>query len=219
MNYPPIINVTGIDGSGKTTTARLLDKQLRSKNVKTRYVWIKSLHTVAFFISQLFISCGWYRLVKNPNNTTVPRFELPTSKYAEKIWQIIEFISVLPWIIVKVNLAIFFGFTVVADRYIIDTIVSVSMRTRSPYFVDSFLGKLLLKMMPKDAVIIYLDVDLCTMLKRRPDIEYTADEIQNQLALYRLLAKKMGALFINSTMLSIEDVNAKILVLFSKLSK
>ena len=210
MNHPSFINITGIDGSGKTTMARLLTKQLRSEDAKTRYVWIKSLHTLAYFISRIFESRGWHRLVKNPNNTIVFRFELPNSKSAEKIWQIIEFISVLPWIIVKVNLAIFFGFTVVADRYTLDTIVSVAMRTRSPSFVASFLGKLLLKMMPKDAVIIYLDVDLHTILKRRHDIEYTADEIQGQIALYRLLAKKVGAYFIDTTMLSVEDVEKKV---------
>ena len=210
MNHPSFINVTGIDGSGKTTTTRLLAKQLRSENVKTRYVWIKSLHTVAFFISQIFVSRGWYRLVKNPNTTTVSRFELPTSKYAEKIWQIIEFVSILPWIIVKVNLAIFFGFTVVSDRYTIDSIISIAMRTRSPSFVESFLGKLLLRMMPKEAAVIYLDVDLHTVLKRRHDIEYTADEIQGQIVLYRLLAEKMGAYLIDTTMLSIEDVEKKV---------
>ena len=210
MNHPSFINVTGIDGSGKTTIARLLIKQLRSEDIKTRYVWIKSLHTLAYLISRIFESRGWRRLVKNPNNTIVSRFELPNSRSAEKIWSIIEFISVLPWIIVKVNLAIFFGFTVVSDRYTIDSIISIAMRTRSPSFVESFLGKLLLRMMPKEAAVIYLDVDLDTVLKRKHDIEYTADEIQGQIVLYRLLAEKMGAYLIDTTMLSIEDVKTKV---------
>lgn len=210
MNHPSFINITGIDGSGKTTMARFLTKHLRSEDVKTRYVWIKSLHTLAYFISRIFESRGWRRLVKNPNNTIVFRFELPNSRSAEKFWQIIEFISVLPWIIVKVNLAIFFGFTVVSDRYTIDSIISIAMRTRSPSFVESFLGKLLLRMIPKEAAVIYLDVDLHTVLKRRHDIEYTADEIQGQIVLYRLLAEKMGAYFIDTRMLSIEDVEKKV---------
>lgn len=210
MNRPSFINITGIDGSGKTTMTRFLTKQLRSEDIKTRYVWIKSLHTLAYLISRIFESRGWHRLVKNPNNTIVSRFELPNSRSAEKIWSIIEFISVLPWIIVKVNLAIFFGFTVVSDRYTIDSIISIAMRTRSPSFVESFLGKLLLRMIPKEAAVIYLDVDLHTVLKRRHDIEYTTDEIQGQIVLYRLLAEKMGAYLIDTTMLSIEDVETKV---------
>lgn len=210
MNRPSFINITGIDGSGKTTMTRFLTKQLRSEDIKTRYVWIKSLHTLAYLISRIFESRGWHRLVKNPNNTIVSRFELPNSRSAEKIWSIIEFISVLPWIIVKVNLAIFLGFTVVADRYTIDSVISIAMRTRSPSFVESFLGKLLLRMIPKEAAVIYLDVDLHTVLKRRHDIEYTTDEIQGQIVLYRLLAEKMGAYLIDTTMLSIEDVETKV---------
>ena len=210
MKCPHVIVITGIDGSGKTTIANLLVKHLRSKGCKTKYVWIKSLHTLAYLISRIFESQGWHRLVKNPNKIVVSRFELPRSKSAEKIWPTIEFISVLPWIILKVNLAIFFGFTIVADRYIIDTIVSIAMRTRNSFFVESFLGKLLLRMIPKETVILYLDADLRTVSKRRPDIEYTTDEIISQISLYRLLAEKMGAYFIDTTMSSIEDVEKRV---------
>jgi len=85
--------------------------------------------------------------------------------------------------------------------------------------VESFLGKLLLRMIPKEAAVIYLDVDLHTVLKRRHDIEYTADEIQGQIVLYRLLAEKMGAYLIDTTMLSIEDVETKVVNLVSSLKK
>jgi len=126
---------------GKTTIANLLVKHLRSKGCKTKYVWIKSLHTLA---------------------------------------------------------------------YLIDTIVSIAMRAKNSLFVKSFLGKLLLRMIPKEAVIIYLDVDLRTLSKRRPDIEYTADEVQYQIALYRLLAEKMREYFIDTTMSSIKDAEKKV---------
>ena len=49
-----------------------------------------------------------------------------------------------------------------------------------------------------------------TLSKRRPDIEYTTDEIQHQITLYRLLAEKMRGYFIDTTMSSIEDVEKKV---------
>ena len=55
MKRPRLIVITGIDGSGKTTIARLLTKQLRSEDIKTRYVWIKSLHTLAYLLSRVFV--------------------------------------------------------------------------------------------------------------------------------------------------------------------
>lgn len=218
MKCPRLIVITGIDGSGKTIIANLLVKHLRSKGCKTKYVWIKSLHTLAYLISRIFKSQGWHRLVKNPNKIVVSRFELPRSKSAEKIWPTIEFISVLPWIILRVNLAIFLVLRL-SQTYIIDTIVPIAMRTRNSSFVGSFLGKLLLRMIPKEAIIIYLDVDLHTLSKRRPNIEYTTDEILSQIALYRLLAEKMRAYVIDTAILGIKDMKTKVVNFVSNSSK
>lgn len=215
MKYPRLIIVTGVDGSGKTTTARFLVKYLKSNGCKTRYVWIKSLHTLAFLISRVFESLGWHRVIQNPNRVTISRFELPDSASHHKIWPFIEFISVLPWIILRIHLPLFLGFTIVADRYLIDTIVSISIGVRDPLFMNSFLGKLLLRMIPKEAIIIHLDVDLINILNRKPNIEYTNQEIMRQITLYRLLAKGIGAYSINTAILNAKETTVLVLDLIT----
>lgn len=211
MKSPRLVVVTGVDGSGKTTIARFLVRYLKSKGFRAQYVWIKSLHTLAFLISRLFEPLGWHRVLKNPNNIIVSRFELPDSPSHHKIWSFIEFVSILPWIILRVNLPIFLGFTIVSDRYLIDSVVSISMRVQDMFFANTFLGRLLLKMIAKETIVIHLDVDLYTILDRRPDIEYTIEEVQHQIALYRLLAKKIGAFTIYTAMLSVKETESKIL--------
>jgi len=200
-----LVMITGIDGSGKTTISKLLVKHLRLRRYRVNYVWIKSLHSMAYLIYRLFRNITNEKFILNPNRIIVPRFDPTDYKGFSKLWLSLEFFSVLPWILLKVYLPIFLGFVVVADRYVIDTIVTLSVRVRELYFVNSFIGRLLLRMIPKETIIIHLDVDLDIVLRRRYDIEYTLREIENQILLYRKLAKRVGAYNINTAKLSIEE--------------
>lgn len=203
--------VSGVDGSGKTTLANLLFEDLKSKGYNSRYVWIKAQHTFAFLISKVLTAFGWNRTFRNPNGIAVSGFRVHEGIFARKVWPVIEFLSVLPLVIFKVKLPILFGCKIVFDRYLIDTIVSISVSTQNMGFVDSFIGGLLLKMMPKESVVIILDADLYTVLKRRPDIEYSFDEVTNAMKLYRVLGRKMKAFSLNTTILTIEQIKRKVL--------
>ena len=200
-----------MDGSGKTTLANWIAKCLRSKGYKSRYVWIKAQHTLAFLISKVLTAFGWNRTFRNPKGIAVSSFRVHEGTFARKVWPVIEFLSVLPLIIFKVKLPILFGYKIVFDRYLIDTIVSISLNTQNMSFADSFIGRLLLKMMPKECVVIILDADLSTVLKRRPDIEYSFDEVTNAMKLYRVLGRKMKAFSLNTTILTIEQIKKKVL--------
>lgn len=209
MEIPRCIAISGVDGSGKTTLANWLVKYLRSKGYKTKYVWIKSRHTLAYFISQILMSLGWHRTFRNPNGIVVFRFEVYEGMFARKIWPIIEFVSVLPLILFKVKLPLLLGYKIVFDRYTIDTTVSIALSTRNMSFMDSFLGRLLLKMMPQECAVILLDTDLPIVLKRRRDVEYSLDEIKNEMTLYKVLARKTKALPLNTTTMTIEQTKEK----------
>ena len=49
-----LISIYGLDGAGKTTQVNLLAKELRKLGFKTKIVWIKSSHTLAFLLIKLF---------------------------------------------------------------------------------------------------------------------------------------------------------------------
>ena len=200
-----------MDGTGKTTLANWLVECLRSKGYNSIYVWIKAQHTLAFLISRVLTAFGWNRTFRNPKGIAVSDFRVHEGTFARKVWPVIEFLSVLPLIIFKVELPILFGYKIVFDRYLIDTIVSISLSTQNMSFADSFIGRLLLKMIPKEFVVIILDADLSTVLKRRPDIEYSFDEVTNAMKLYRVLGRKMKAFSLNTTILTIEQTKKKVL--------
>lgn len=207
----PLVVITGVDGSGKTTIAKLLTEHLKTRGCMVRQVWIKSLHTLAYLISMFFQLVKRGHFIKNPNKIVITRFQSTDYKFLSKVWPFIEFVSVLPWILLKVYFPVFFGFIIIADRYVTDTVVMISTSVKDEAFVDSFLGRLLLKMIPKGTIIIHLDIDLDTVLRRRLDIEYTIPEIENQIMLYRTLADKVGAYTINTAKLGVEETIEEIL--------
>lgn len=169
-------------------------------------MWIKSLHSLAYNISVAFSSRSMSRRIVNPNGVAIQRFDPTSLDSLRKIWPLIEFISVLPWILTRVYLPIMLGFFLVADRYVVDTVVTISIRLKEKDFYNTFIGRVLLKMIPDATAIVLLDIGVDTVLKRRYDVEYTFEEILDQIALYRKLAKSLGALIINSEKLDAKNV-------------
>lgn len=211
MKNSSCIIISGLDGSGKTTLANSLVKYLRSKGYETKYVWIRSPHTIAYLISRILMRLGWNLTFRNPKGMIISRFELYKGTFISKIWSVIEFLSILPLVISKVWLPYILGYTVVCDRYVIDSAVSIALTTKDMSFPDSFIGALLLKAIPEKNALIFLDADLPTVLKRRPDVEYSVDEIKNEMKLYRSFMRKVKALTFNSATESTERIRDKVI--------
>ncbi len=190
MKKARYIAIIGADGSGKTTLADWLVSFLQLKGYNTQYAWIRSQHTLAYLISRVLATLGWQRSFLNPNGILVSRFEVRGDTFSKRIWSVIEFISVLPLVIFKVKLPLLLGHTVVSDRCTIDTTVSVALTTRNMNFTNGFLGGLLLRMLPKEHVIVFLDADTSIVLQRKPDIINSLEEIDNMIWLYRVMARK-----------------------------
>lgn len=219
MKKPRCITISGLDGSGKTTLANQLVEYLKSKGYKTKYVWIRSPHTFAYLISRILMRLGWRRTFRNPNGIAISRFKLYEGTFARKIWPAIEFFSIIPLIIFKVWLPNLLGYRIICDRYVIDSLVSIALTTRDMNFPDSFLGALLLKTMPKKCASLFLDADLSTVLKRRRDVEYSIDEIKNEMKLYRALIRKAKTFYFNSATQSAEQIWKKVIDLLLVESK
>jgi thymidylate kinase len=216
MTVPRLILLTGIDGSGKTTVAYLVIRYLESNGVRTRYAWVKSFHSLSYIVSNMLRNTRLWCTVINPTGMQVRQFDPTYSKPFQKLWYLLELISVLPWIIVRIYLPLLARITVVADRYVPDTIVTISVRMKQPDFHRSFIGRLLSSLIPKGTVMVHLDASIDTVINRKPDIEYTRSQIVSQIKMYKLLAKKLSAFTVDTSKLDAKQTLEKVIKILEK---
>jgi len=213
QRYPRFIVFFGSDGAGKSTQARLLKGYLKSHGRRTRITWLRGRHSLAFVIAKFFAKLGYYRIVKVPSGVTYRVFDPGLLPRFQRFWGAIEFLSVLPWVILRTRLPRTLGYTIVAERYVVDTVAYLSYWLGHD-FLRSFLAKVLLNFIPKGSVLIHLDAETQDLLERLKRIRYdiaTQDYIVFQQRVYRALSKMLKATTIDTSICSEKDTFQRIL--------
>jgi len=202
--FPRGVVFFGPDGAGKSTQAQLLVKFLKSQKCRPRMAWIRGRHSFAFFIAKFFTKLGYYRVVKSPNGASYEIFDPCLLPKLGRLWGFIEFASVLPWIFTRVYLPRILGYTVVSERYVVDTVVYLGYWL-GKNSLQSFLAKVLLNFIPKDSVLIHLDAETHTLLERHPDDVISRDFIVFQRQAYGMFAESLKAISIDTSTCGIEE--------------
>jgi thymidylate kinase len=202
-NIPRAIIFFGPDGSGKTTQANMLISELNQKGIRSKKLWLRSLHTLAFIISK--VSTYIMKL------DDVYQFRTKYSDHAafRIIWYSIEFVSILPLILTRFYLPLLQGYVIVAERFVIDWIVSLAYSTNNPSLIDSWLASFAMYFIPRQSVLVYIDAEYNSILSRRA-AEDSFEFIEFQRTCYSKFAQKRHALRIDTSNKSIYEVFALI---------
>ncbi|GAH62507.1 unnamed protein product, partial [marine sediment metagenome] len=227
---------------------QILVDYIRSHGIKVKKIWIRSPHTLAFFLSMFFLKIGFYRVSSNPieisekilaENTNpqnsapwnthnnpwrdtfsdkegniIVREKIPavnTNPWFKRLWCAIEVASVLPLILFRVYIPLLLGYTLVAERYVIDSIVTIAYFINDFGFLTSLGARLLLQFIPKDAVFIHLDSDYKTLMKRRGRNVEVKNFIDFQRVAYEKMEKLVNVISINTSILDIRQTSEKIM--------
>lgn len=167
----PLIHFFGPDGAGKTTQVDLLIDFLGKKGVKVHKCWVRSPHTLAYIMWRLFVRIGFYRIMWNAFGVGIKIPAVDRNKLLREFWFVLEFFSVLPHII-KTNRLMSKGYKIVAERYILDTITTVAFFINDMTFLNNPLARVLIRMIPRDAVLIFVDADFEAIFERRKSLYY-----------------------------------------------
>lgn len=139
----PIIYLFGVDKTGKSTLSKMLAKNLHAKNLKVKLSWMRGSHTLTSLLSKLLSKTDVFKGEANPY------YGINIPPNLSKVWWLLEYISALPIILVKYVLPHHLGYIVVADRYVLDLIVWITLITNEDIFLRSLLAKHLISLARK----------------------------------------------------------------------
>ena len=197
----------GPDGTGKTTHAELTSQYLRKRGYKTWRVSVKQHHTFSYLLLKL-LSGG-----KHGQAISYYGFDDGLKQKIKTPWKILELLSLFPAILYRVLLPLLLGYTVICDRYVLDTLVSLSYFLDDQKLISSIFAKLLTSMIPKDSVLFYMNADTKVILQRKRDEPITQKLIEYYKWAYEALMEqlKLKIITIDTSIARVEDVQKIIL--------
>lgn len=210
MSQKPIfICITGIDGVGKTTHVNLILEHLRKKGIKCQYKWLRFHH---FFSLPLLAFC---RIAGYTHLSTLGHFqkcsyhEFYKSRCVSTVYPWVLFFDTSIFAIIRVYIPMFFGTSIVCDRFIYDTLIDVAVATKDQEIYKKPIGKLFLKLIPKNAHFVMLALDKSIIFSRRPELkeDLTFDE---RYALYEALSSQFN-IDVEANSGSMSQVNCSII--------
>jgi thymidylate kinase len=187
MRLPRMIHFFGPDGAGKSTQVDILLKKFKEENAKVKKCWIRSPHTLAFILWRLMVKIGFYRSVSNPLGAAYKFPAVDRNNGLRLFWSLIEFFSVLP-LIIKTRISLFRGYTLIAERYILDTVTTIAYFINDINFLKSQVAKLFFYFLPRDTIFIFLDSDYETIFRRRAGF-FNVKNINPRVRAYGLIPK------------------------------
>jgi thymidylate kinase len=190
-----LICFTGIDGSGKTTQAKLLLDWLKSNNIKSIYVWSRG---EVLIIRRLFLFFG--RSLLGTTDREIASDEKAHREYQSRksklmenslvriLWSVMTYVEHLIQINLEIRPKLRDGCAVVCDRYLWDSSIDMAtLNNKDPEWLSGGYNRLVWKFVPKPTITFFIDIPTEEAMKRKNDIP-SVGYVRQRAELYRYLA-------------------------------
>jgi thymidylate kinase len=208
-----LIVLTGIDGSGKTTQANLLIKNLEKDGIKAVYVWSRWEPLFLRPLIKIWKKKSRGSIDKQNNSFLNHREEkqkILNNPIFRGLWIWAFFIDYGLQIFYKVRIKLLRKKLIISDRIYFDSIIdqAVNLADRKDLLLDSINSLWMRIFFPRPCLVIYIDCPEEIALSRKKDT-YGIDYLVDRRKLYLRLMEKYGWLKIDGT-LPIEEIASEI---------
>jgi thymidylate kinase len=185
--HPPLFVVfSGIDGTGKSSHINIIVENHQTSGIKTNVVWSRagSLPLISALLKIIHFFRGGSSKQNNKSKSTV----LPKNKLTNYFWRFLNVFEMIYYYFIKIRIPLIFGKSIIADRYIYDSIIDMEIINNSSKY-DRFIYKLLAFFTPKPDVVFHLRVEIDEISKRGVDEQIDALKVK-ELHYNELLSMK-----------------------------
>jgi len=175
-----LICFIGIDGSGKTTLAKMLVDAMNEKGIKSQYVWRGWRQFESFLLKPLAHLAK--RLRRNFHHTN--------DLESDMIWEVhnllYRYLILVDYLfssVPKVSVPLALGRNIVSDRYVYDVI-------GGPLANHPFMEKVALSLLPKPDLIFLVNLPEEVAYQRKDDVP-SIEYLKKRKAIYLSMEKKL----------------------------
>lgn len=215
-NHPGfIVAVSGLDGSGKTKYLNMLKGHFKESEIISSIKWHRTGSLpLTQFVLKLIRGKRNNKINNRKNSENIKN--LPKNSTTITIWEWLNFIDLLIFYFIKIQIPKKLGKVILCDRYILDDIVDFESCRKTKN--NQFLYKIMMRFFPKPDLYIFVDTPI-EMIKSRA-IETIGENIEKNYVLCQELTQKNNIEIIDNSqpfdIASQKFINKSLSMFFSK---
>lgn len=154
-----VICFSGIDGSGKSTHARLMFKELRAEGINCRYMWLRYPRFFSLIPEALYSLISSAGKIES-SSSSQKTYETPfhSNEVVIDLWFFFQLVDAFLVMLKNVYLPTLFGYTLILDRCAIDTLIDIAVSLKREKLIFGVVGRSFLKLIPNNSLVLIFDV-------------------------------------------------------------
>lgn len=137
-----LIVFSGLDGAGKSTQIDNLQRKFVKQNKKNYIFWSRGGYTPGFQFLKNLLRFILRKKIPKPGFSTERKKAL-SNHLIRRLWLTIAIIDLIYFYSFYLRLKLFFGYTIICDRYLIDTLIDFNIAYPNEKIENWILWKLL----------------------------------------------------------------------------
>ena len=189
---PDFICLVGVDGCGKSTLARILQRELAARGIRSRVVWLRMNY---FLTRPVLLYCRLAGLTRRPvvAGQRISIHEFQRSPLVAKVVQYLHWLDTALAYFFKAFLPMRLrGETIICDRFVYDVLIDFIVESGNPGLHRNLIHRLLFGLLPRRAKLVLIKADREVIIARRPDVLATDPHFDARFAEYATIDRQYG---------------------------